>query len=52
MKKCEQRDSKGLYKLAREGRIKEFTGISDPYEKPVKPDITINSDGSKTPIFS
>ena len=31
---CESRDSKGLYKLAREGKLKEFTGISDPYEKP------------------
>ena len=45
--KCEERDSKGLYKLAREGKIKKFTGISDPYEKPVKADITLNSDGSK-----
>ena len=45
--KCEERDCKGLYKLAREGKIKKFTGISDPYEKPVKADITLNSDGSK-----
>ncbi len=44
---CEERDCKGLYKLAREGKIKKFTGISDPYEKPVKADITLNSDGSK-----
>ncbi len=50
LKKCEQRDSKGLYKLAREGKIKEFTGISDPYEKPVGADIIINSDGSKNPL--
>ena len=49
LEKCEERDSKGLYKLAREGKIKEFTGISDPYEKPQNPEITINSDGSKTP---
>ena len=47
--KCEERDSKGLYKLAREGKLKRFTGISDPYEAPIDPDITINSDGSKSP---
>ena len=45
LEKCEQRDSKGLYKLAREGKIKEFTGISDPYEEPKTPDIVVNSDG-------
>jgi len=49
LEKCEERDSKGLYKLAREGKIKEFTGISDPYEKPKSPEIIINSDGSKSP---
>ena len=46
---CESRDSKGLYKLAREGKIKEFTGISDPYETPENPEIVLNSDGSQTP---
>tara|TARA_B100001121_G_scaffold304559_1_gene320303 strand:+ start:1807 stop:3438 length:1632 start_codon:yes stop_codon:yes gene_type:complete len=49
LEKCEERDSKGLYKLAREGKIKEFTGISDPYEEPRSPDIVVNSDGSKSP---
>jgi hypothetical protein len=34
LEECERRDRKGLYKLAREGKIKEFTGISDPYEAP------------------
>jgi sulfate adenylyltransferase len=34
LEECERRDRKGLYKLAREGKIKEFTGISDPYEVP------------------
>jgi sulfate adenylyltransferase len=34
IEECERRDRKGLYKLAREGKIKEFTGISDPYEAP------------------
>lgn len=40
---CESRDIKELYKKARMGVIKQFTGISDPYELPVNPDITINS---------
>jgi sulfate adenylyltransferase len=40
---CEKRDSKGLYALARKGVIKEFTGISDPYEEPENPDIIIDS---------
>ena len=45
LKKCEERDVKGLYKLARQGIIKEFTGVSDPYEKPKTPEIIINSSG-------
>jgi len=40
---CEQRDRKGLYAKARAGIIKEFTGISDPYEAPVDADITIDT---------
>ena len=40
---CEKRDAKGLYKLARKGVIKEFTGISDPYETPKNPDLIIDS---------
>jgi adenylylsulfate kinase len=40
---CEQRDTKGLYKKARTGEIKEFTGISAPYEEPETPEITIDS---------
>ena len=36
---CEQRDVKGLYKLAREGIIKEFTGISDPFDIPENPEV-------------
>ena len=47
--KCEERDSKGLYKLAKEGKVKKFTGISDPYEEPINPEIIINSDGSIKP---
>ncbi len=41
---CESRDPKGLYKKARAGEIKEFTGISSPYEKPKKVDIYIKND--------
>lgn len=40
---AEQRDPKGLYKKAREGIIKEFTGISAPYEEPLKPEIHIKN---------
>jgi sulfate adenylyltransferase len=42
---CEQRDRKGLYKKARAGLIKEFTGISDPYEAPEAPDMEIDTQG-------
>ena len=47
IEKCEERDAKGLYKLAREGVIKEFTGISDPYEAPENAEIVIDSSGIK-----
>jgi adenylylsulfate kinase len=40
---CEERDTKGLYKKARAGEIKEFTGISAPYEEPENPEITVDS---------
>jgi adenylylsulfate kinase len=40
---CEQRDVKGLYKKARSGEIKHFTGISSPYEVPKNPEIKINT---------
>ena len=40
---CEQRDPKGLYKKARAGQIKEFTGIDAPYEAPVNPEIDVNT---------
>lgn len=41
---AEKRDPKGLYKKAREGVIKDFTGISAPYEAPIKPEIHIRTD--------
>jgi adenylylsulfate kinase len=40
---CEQRDPKGLYKKARAGQIKGFTGIDDPYEEPSNPDLVIDT---------
>ncbi|MCC0077534.1 MAG: bifunctional sulfate adenylyltransferase/adenylylsulfate kinase [Rhodobacter sp.] len=42
---CEKRDRKGLYKLARAGKIKEFTGISDPYETPESPELRLDTEG-------
>jgi sulfate adenylyltransferase len=39
---CKERDPKGLYKMAERGEIKGFTGIDDPYEIPVSPDITLD----------
>ena len=41
---CEQRDVKGLYQKARAGQIKEFTGISAPYEPPAKPELALRTD--------
>lgn len=41
---CEQRDVKGLYKKARSGEVRNFTGISSPYERPAKPDVVIQTD--------
>ena len=40
---CEQRDIKGIYKKAREGVIKDFTGISSPYEAPLNPELIVNT---------
>ena len=40
---CEKRDPKGMYKKARNGEITNFTGISSPYEKPIKPEIYIDN---------
>ncbi|MDA9160935.1 adenylyl-sulfate kinase [Crocinitomicaceae bacterium] len=46
---CEHRDVKGLYKKARLGEVKDFTGISSPYEKPDSADIHINTNKSSIP---
>ena len=40
---CEKRDAKGLYAKARKGEIKQFTGIDDPYEEPIKPEIRVDT---------
>ena len=40
---CEERDPKGLYKKARAGEIPNFTGVSAPYEEPIKPDMVVNT---------
>lgn len=40
---CEQRDPKGLYKQARDGRIKNFTGVDDPYEAPEEPELEVDA---------
>jgi len=42
---CEQRDPKGLYKKARDGVIPNFTGISAPYEEPLKPEVVVKTKG-------
>jgi len=52
---CENRDTKGLYKLAKEGKIKNFTGLDSIYEKPEKPDLVLdcynNSVGKSSKIL-
>ncbi len=45
VEECERRDRKGLYKLARAGKIKEFTGISDPYEAPTNAELVVSTEG-------
>ena len=41
---CEMRDPKGLYKKARAGELPGFTGIDDPYESPISPDVLCSTD--------
>lgn len=43
VEECENRDVKGYYKLAREGKIKNYTGISAPYEEPTNPDLVLET---------
>jgi bifunctional enzyme CysN/CysC len=44
---CEQRDPKGLYQKAREGKLPNFSGISSPYEAPDKPDVRVDTSKQK-----
>jgi sulfate adenylyltransferase len=44
IEESERRDRKGLYKLARAGKIKEFTGISDPYDLPENPELRLETE--------
>ena len=41
---CEWRDTKGLYRKARLGELKQFTGIDDPYEEPLNPEVIVSTD--------
>jgi len=50
-KECEKRDTKGLYKLANEGKIKDFTGFDSPFEAPKNPDFIIETE-NKTVLES
>ena len=43
LEECARRDVKGLYKKAFAGEIKQFTGVSDPYEPPLNPEVTVNT---------
>ena len=49
---CEARDPKGMYKKARAGQIKGFTGIDDPYEVPVSPEIVLDADSKSAEILA
>ncbi|MDP8206566.1 MAG: adenylyl-sulfate kinase [Candidatus Electryonea clarkiae] len=49
---CEERDPKGLYKKARTGELKGFTGVDDPYEPPVNPDFVIRTEKKSPEILS
>tara|TARA_Y100000591_G_scaffold225479_1_gene196596 strand:+ start:1758 stop:3410 length:1653 start_codon:yes stop_codon:yes gene_type:complete len=50
LEECEKRDCKGLYKLARQGVIKEFTGISDPFEHPEEPEVLVKLDNIENQV--
>jgi adenylyl-sulfate kinase len=43
LEQCERRDGKGLYRRARSGELRDFTGISAPYEPPLEPDLTLHT---------
>jgi sulfate adenylyltransferase len=43
IEECERRDSKGMYQKARQGKLKHFTGVDDPYERPLQPDLVLET---------
>jgi sulfate adenylyltransferase len=43
LEECERRDSKGMYEKARRGELKNFTGIDDPYEAPITPELVLET---------
>lgn len=47
---CEKRDVKGLYKKARQGEIKDFTGISAPFDEPQNPDLTVDTEQNSSEV--
>jgi len=49
---CEKRDTKGLYRRARAGEVKDFTGISSPYEPPERPDLILDTDSESLELCS
>lgn len=49
VEECERRDVKGMYKKAREGEIKNFTGLDDPYEPPLSPELSIDTTNREIP---
>ena len=49
---CEQRDPKGLYRKARAGELKGFTGIDDPYEEPLAAEILLDSTSSPPDVLA
>jgi sulfate adenylyltransferase len=44
LEECERRDSKGMYQKARQGKLKHFTGIDDPYERPLQPEVVLDTE--------
>jgi len=50
IEECEARDPKGLYREAREGRITGFTGVDDPYEAPIRPELVVGRDGEPAAV--
>ncbi len=51
IEECERRDTKGMYELARKGVIKEFTGVSDPYEVPERPELMLKTEAATPEVL-